>query len=234
MPYPIQIPGVPGIRAAISSAQKILFKGGLVPGYLARGVQIDGSLSRDPTNSPVTMLQVGLLMGKVTATGLYAPSIIGPTTASYTSGGTSLTVAAATATELIRRIGTSGTFKLVGPAVASTNPVQVVTVTYSAVGSTTITITSPGVSFISGAFICPTDGSEDMLSVIADGYPIPAVDGDGTTNITNQWPLVAIEGPIISSAIVNWPSDTVLQNYIVNKLSAPGAGKFVFDHVYLP
>lgn len=232
MPVAPFVPGIPGVRAAISAAQKIIFKGGKVPEFLPQGRLIDGSISRDPTNSPVTNLMPGLLLGKVTATSLYAPSIMGVLTVAFSTG-TSMTVAAATAVELVRRVGTSGTFKLVGPASAA-GILQVVTVTYSAVNTTSgvITVTDPSAAFIIGSFVCPTDGSENILTFIPDGFGISAVDSDGTTNITNQFPLVPVGGVVISSALINWPSDGSLRIWIVSNLNAASGGKFEFDHIY--
>ena len=233
MPVAPFVPGLPGVRAQVSSSQRLIFKGGKVPEFLPLGRLIDGVNSRDPSNSPVTTLQAGLLMGKITSTGLYAPSIMGTLANAFSSPGVTMTVSAAVATELARRVGNSGTFTLVGPATAN-GPSQVVTITYSAVNTSTgnITVTDPGVSFVAGSFVGPTDGSQNMLTFIPDGYGISAVDSDGTTNITNQFPLVPVGGVIISANLINWPTDTTLQAFIVGKLNSAAGGKFEFDHVY--
>lgn len=117
--------------------------------FLARGVVVDGALSRDPGNSAdsILTLRPGTLMGKVSATGQYAPSAIGLSSAALTSSGTTLASSAAVATELVRRVGATGTFKLTGPPTAA-GTVRTLTATYSAVNTTTgdITITALGVN----------------------------------------------------------------------------------------
>lgn len=113
--------------------------------FLANGALIDGTKSRDFTNTSDTKaLRPGLLMGKVTSGGKYAPSVLGVTNGAYASG-TSLTLTAASAAELARRVGTSGTFKLTGPTAAS-GVARTLTVTYSAVdtGTGVVTITALG------------------------------------------------------------------------------------------
>lgn len=113
---------------------------------LPHNIIISGSTSRDPENTgDVQYLQAGLLLGKITSGGKYAPSIIGTLNGDYdaSSQTTSLTVTAGTAVEIVRRIGATGTFKMTGPPTAG-GTVQTATVTYSAVNQTTgvITITS--------------------------------------------------------------------------------------------
>ena len=232
MPVAPFITGLPGVRAAVSATHKIVFKR-TGQGYLQQGWQINGALSRDPTNTPVSVLQPGVLMGKITATGLYAPSILGVTTVAFTSGGTEITVGAATAVELVRRIGSSGTFKLIGPPTAA-GTVAATTTTFSAVNTSTgvITVTNPAADFIAGSFISPTDGSDVPLTFIPDGYGICVVDSDGSTNLTVEFPEMPIEGVVDSSQLVNWPSDTSLQTRLIGQLNASGAGHFTFDHLY--
>lgn len=235
MPVTPVVPGLPGFRDAQTATPKLLFKGGYTPIILPGGKVIDGAVSRDPTNTGnLNVLQPGLLMGKVTASGRYAPSVLGVLTVAFASG-TSMTVAAATAVELVRRVGASGTFKLVGPAAAS-GPYNVFTITYSAVNQSTgvITVTDPGQAFIIGSLVCPTDGSENILTMVPDLDSMTGIlvtDTDGTTNLVVSFPQVPIGGMIISSAIVNWPSDTSLQAWIVNHLNGSAGGQFVFDHV---
>ena len=132
------IPGLPGVRAALTATHFIVFKQGWTTD-LAGGKQIDGASARDPDNTPdVANLRAGLLMGKITATGLYANSVMGITTVSYTSGGTSLTVTPQAAVELVRRFGASGTgtVNVVGPPTAN-GTVASTAMTWSAVNTTT-------------------------------------------------------------------------------------------------
>lgn len=114
--------------------------------YIPSGKTIDGSKSRDPLNtSNVDVLRPGLLLGKISASGKYAPSIIGVTGEAIDGAETAVTVGATVVTELVRRQGASGTFKLTGPPTAS-GTVRTATVTYSAASGTTITITAIGVA----------------------------------------------------------------------------------------
>jgi hypothetical protein len=344
---PGYVPGLPRIGTLFTAVQKIVFRQGDWLSDLAGGKIINGTYSRDPTNATadVSVLQPGLLMGKRTSDSLYAPSIIGVTTAAYT-GTTSLTAAAATVTELVRRIGASGTLTLIGGQVAGGVP-QVATIPYSAASGTTITITafgsgaaavnavqtldfaaspsgtfqlgftlsngstgwtapitysatiatllaninaatntllgtsavvatgtvvtavamtfsgtgyaglpqpliqvnmvgaSPGTctvantttgsaaaGFISGAFICSTDGSQLPLTLIPDGYGIKVTDVDDVTNLNCPFAQMPIAGVITPAQIINWPTDVGLQNWIETNLSTNSGGKFVFDSNY--
>lgn len=104
--------------------------------FLANGGVVSATASRDQGNTEdPLLLRPGLLMGKITSGGKWAPSLFGLTNGAYASG-TSLTLSVAAATELNRRVGASGTFKLTGPPTAA-GTVRTVTVTYSAVNTTT-------------------------------------------------------------------------------------------------
>lgn len=126
---------LPGVRTTKeATARRILAS---VDGYqsLPGGGVIAGSKSRDPLNTGDTdVLRAGLMMGKITATGKWAPAVIGAVSAAY-DGGTTVKVSAATAAEIVRRIGATGTFKLTGPATAG-GTVRTLTATYSAVDTT--------------------------------------------------------------------------------------------------
>jgi hypothetical protein len=227
------LPGLPGVRATKTARHKILFGGGLIPDILPGGVLVDGTASRDPSNTDTILnLQAGMLMGKITATGLFAPSLLGISTVAVVGGvTTTLTAAAAVVTELVRRLGASGTFKLTGPP--SANGVVVTeTVTYSAASGTSITMTAPANSFISGSFIQPIDGSETPKSIIPDGFGIPIAEPDGTVVASVPWSDVPIAGMILAAQIIHWPSDTSLRVWIQGRLNDINGGKFVFDERY--
>jgi hypothetical protein len=229
--------GMPGMGAAKTYAHRIVFRG-LIERYLPGGKQIDGLISRDPGNTgQITILRAGLLMGKVTATGYYAPTVLGVTTGAYTSGGTTLNVSAAAATELARRVGSSGTatLKAIGPPTAAgTNAATAVT--YSAVNVSTgdVTVTSLGVNKVAGTLITAADGSEVPVTFIPDGWGVRVVDADGT-GITVPFPELPISGVVYSNKLINWPSDASIQDYITLSLNGgagAGGGKFTFDHKY--
>lgn len=141
---PNRLPGVASDRdAAYRQILTTIDGRRLLPG----GVIVRGADSRDPLNTgDVDVLRAGLLLGKITASGKYSPAILGVLTAAYANDAlTELTVSVATATELVRRIGTTGTFNVTGPPTAA-GTVRVITVTYSAVDLATgvITITALG------------------------------------------------------------------------------------------
>ena len=114
-----QVPiGVPQLGSARTAQDRrvLLTRSGAI--YMPGNKIIDGSKGRDPLNTgDVDVLRAGLMMGKITSGGKYAPAVIGPLTVAYDSSaaGTQVTVSTATATELLRRIGATGTFNLTGP-----------------------------------------------------------------------------------------------------------------------
>ena len=83
-------------------------------------------------------------MGKVTAAGSYqgqyAPSILGLLAQGYGGATTTLYVAAATAAEIVRRIGSTGTLNLTGPS-APGNPVRTIQAAYTAVNTASGAVT---------------------------------------------------------------------------------------------
>jgi hypothetical protein len=239
-----QLQGQPGARTAKTVAHRLITRGGWIPDVLPSGKYIDGANSRDPGNTPeVTRLRAGMLMGKCTGTtgdataptsGYYAPSIIDVLASAVAAAATSLTVSAAGAVEIVRRFGASGTFNLTGPGSAAGVVVTEV-VTYSAVNTTTgvVTVTALTNNFIAGSFVQPQDGSEDILTFIPNGYPLPVTEFDGTAVTAQEFPEVPINCFVDSSQILPvWPSDTSLRAYIVSRLNRPGGGQFQFSHLY--
>lgn len=224
--------GRPGIGSSITVQKLNVARAGSEEFYPAGGT-IEGSKTRDPGNSAssILSLRAGLLMGRITG-GFWANSILGATTGAYTSGGLSLSASAATVTELVRRVGASGTFKLVGPATAGGSN-NTTTVTYSAASGTTITISDIGADRISGCLICPSDGSETILSYIPTGYNLllPGAAAD-TDNADINFPRIPIAAVIDSANLIDWPSDTTLQAYVRTSLSTASGGKFVFSDIY--
>ena len=134
--------GSPGVTAAVTANFKALFTHRSEM-FLAQGRYIDPAKSRDPSNTTdVGVLQPGMIMGKITSSGLYAPSIYGLTGAAIANGATTVTLAStAVGTEIVRRVGATGTFKITGPPTAA-GTVRTVTFTYSAISTTTATVTA--------------------------------------------------------------------------------------------
>lgn len=232
MPGPF-VSGMPGLKAAVTSAHRTVFRGGQFEVYYAGGRVIDGTKTRDPDNTgAVTMLRAGLTMGKITSSGKWANSIIGGTGAAYASG-TSLTLTSAVVTELIRRVGATGTFTIVGPPSAS-GVVMSETVTYSALNTSTFvaTITALTNAYISGSLVQPTDGSQDIRSFLPDGYPIAVVGSDMVTAEDQPFAMIPIGGTLTTANIINYPSDASLKTWFRGQLARHGQGKFVFDDQY--
>lgn len=140
--------GPPGIGSILTATPKALFTQRSET-FLSQGRLIYPASSRDPSNTvDVGVLQPGLPMGKITSSGLYAPASFGLSGGALTAAATSLTLPnAAVGAEIVRRIGATGSFNLIGPPVAS-GVVRTVSVAYSAISGTTATITAVGVNCV--------------------------------------------------------------------------------------
>ena len=163
--------GQPGITAPVIANFKALFTH-RTESFLAQGRYIDPASSRDPSNTTdVGVLQPGMVMGKITATSLYAPSIYGLTGAAIANGATTVTLAStAIGTEIVRRKGATGTVKITGPPTAA-GTVRTVTFTYSAISTTTMTVTAVSVNEIQTVTmnIASTGGTLVLRVPKADG-----------------------------------------------------------------
>lgn len=221
----------PGFGSATEYSYRNVFLEADHTEFLAGGGIIDGT-SRDGGNTDnLFLLRPGLLMGRVTATKKWKPSLIGVTTVAYTSGGTSLTVSAAHAAELLRRVGASGTFNLYGAATAG-GALTTTTVTYSAIdtGTGVITITDIGANRIAGSLVTAADGSQVPRSVIGDGMGV-VVPSDSSDA---DWPHLPIGGVVESAKVLNWPADVTLQTFIKDSMAGNGMGTFTFNDAYSP
>lgn len=227
------IGGLPGVLDYDGTLHRNVFKGGLWEPYLPGGKVIAGTYSGDPGNTPDTrVLRAGLLMGKRTSDNKYAPSVIGVTTGAVSSGGTTVTVSAAAAAEIVRRIGATGTIRLVGPPTAA-GTVATFTETYSAVNTTTgaITCSSLNADLVAGSFVCADDGSYLPLTLIPDGWGVRVYNLATSTNRDEPFAKMPVGGIILAERILPvWPSDASLRDWIRDKLNANG--KFVLDYSY--
>lgn len=218
---------VPGFGSDRTASYRKIFAGQerFLPGMHV----IDGAEARDPGNSPVDELRAGLLLGRITSSNRLAPSIIGVLAEAYddSSGETSMTVTAAQAAELVRRVGSSGTFQITGPPSAG-GEVASEQITYSAVdtGTGEITISAASADYIAGSFVQPEDGSEDPVTFIPDGFPLAVTDVD-ENNLNVELGRYPVGGIVDASQLINWPSDSSLQDWLIDKLNA--VGQFVFD-----
>lgn len=226
------VAGMPGIRARVNASHRITFVSGQFSPDLAGGKIISGANSRDSGNTgDLDVLRAGLLMGKITSGGEYAPAILGIMTAAQVATDTSVTVSAAQAVEIVRRVGATGTLRFVGPPSAA-GTVATFTETYSAVNTSTGVITVSGLNadLIAGSFVCANDGSYIPRSMIPDGYGVKVTDETGTS-LDAPFSPMPIWGVVDSSQLLPaWPSDTSLQQWIVDQLNA--YGQFIFDHKY--
>lgn len=142
--------GTPGYKTPRTATPNDILAQGSQGRYASGYRVIDGSKGRDSGNSDTTtVLRGGMLMGKITSGGKYAPAVIGVSDVAYTSG-TSLSLLEATGDEVVRRIGSSGTFKITGPPTAA-GTVRTLTATFSAIaaagsGHRVATITALGAS----------------------------------------------------------------------------------------
>jgi hypothetical protein len=234
-PGSIFIPGptLPGVLTQRTAVYGLVTLG--QEEFFPGGVIIDGGNARDPLNHGYPYeLRAGVLLGKITASGKYGASVLGLTTAAVAAGATTLTVAPAVAQELVRRCGTTGSFKLTGPATPGSAGGTVATqlVAYTAVDPATgaITITAAAAACVSGALVQPTDGSETPLTFVPNGYPLRVVNYD-QLNIDVPEARCPIGGVVRSKNLVNWPSDPALMAWVVGALAAPGQSHFVFEHL---
>lgn len=334
--------GRPGIQSGSTVSYRQVFANPESVKYHPGGGVL-AAAAQDWGNTPKTTLRAGLLVGRVTATKKWLPSIMGKMiTNALTNSGTEITLSAAAALELVRRVGTSGTFKLTGPPAAN-GTARTLTATHSAVNTTTgvVTIAALGVNevqtvnlvtagtagnlrlvvqkvdgtyaltpniawnatdatvlsnantaldaatgvvggivataiaatdtdlglvltysgtgyagntwalaqvhtlftsntganvvrtttgvdgrFAVGSFVQPTDGSEYPRSVVPSGSGIQmTADNSGDVD----FPQIPVEGTFDSDQIVEWPSDTGLQDWLRAQLNTAGAGRFQFD-----
>ncbi len=213
--------GKPGVLPTYSAIPREIFLANRqFAQFVAAPITIDGTLSSNPQNAPFTwLLFAGTVLGRVTATGKYANSILGVTTAAYAhsgGGNTTITTDPNTAAELVRRVGASGTFKLTAPPAAG-GTVATQTVTYSSVNTATgaITITPVGADAIVGAFIQPTDGSESIVTLLCDQWGRKVTDQLNSTRVdVFDSQLLAAGGTINTALIVNYPADSSLKTWI--------------------
>lgn len=226
--------GRPGPQGISKFTHKYVMRAGAV-GFFPGGGLIDTAKTRDVQNTLAPLLLTpGLLMGKVTATGYWANSILGVTTGAYTSGGTEVTVSAAQAVEIVRRVGATGSLIYVAPPTAG-GTVASITKAYSAINTTTGVITTADIAanMVAGALVIATDGSGVPRSFIPDGYGLTM--GTDTSNLPAlaEWWNIPVEGMIESGQLCYWPTDASLKNWVRESLVRSGyGGKFTFSDLF--
>ena len=223
--------GKPGVLPSYTATPREIFAANRsFAQFIAAPVTIDGTLSGNALNAPYAwLLFAGTLLGRVTATGKYANSIIGLTSAAYAHGGASngvLQTDANTAAEVLRRVGPAGTLQITGAA-PSGGALVTETITYTAVNTTTgqIAITPGTADLNAGALIQPTDGSQTPVTLICDAYGVRVADPlSGQRLDTFDAQLLAAGGTINTFVIVNYPPDGSVKAYLKSSLrqTCPG------------
>lgn len=247
MSLPGYVPGMPRIGTVRSTTPRIIFRDGLVEWLLSGGKVISGATCRDIGNTGnLDVLRAGVLMGKISSVvnslgtvDNYAVSVMGRLSAAYAAAATTMTMTAPSAVELNRRAGASGTFKIAGPPTAA-GVMAIETVTYSAINVTTgvATITALANSYVSGALVLPTDGSEQPLTLIPDTYGgtgLKMTDIDDSSNLDIPFSYFPVGGTLIGANIIaggTYPADATIRTWIRTALSTAAGGKFAFDDVY--
>ena len=197
--------------------------------YISKRVIIDGSKTRDPGNTgSIDSIRPGTLFGKITSSGYYAPSVLGVTQAAYTNGGLAITVTAAQAVEIARRIGTSGNLKYVGPPSAAGTVAVTGSIAFSAIDTATgiITVSTLGANFIAGTLVCSTDGSHLPVFPLGEDGGIKVTDYSGASQ--NQDYNPPVDGALQFGQLLPAVTDTSLIAWI--KLQLATACRFTYDN----
>lgn len=223
---PTDFPTVPAVYTGKSIGPRHVFLSGR-PSFLPSLATIDGTKTRDTGNDIVAHVRAGTLMGKVTSGGKWRNSVIGLVGSAYASG-TSMTVAAAVATEVARLITLAGgnvTLKVTGPPAAA-GVVSATSVTCSAASGTTLTIVDPGVAKAAGSLIGTADGSETPVQLIAQPYGVDVTDTNGTSQDAT---MDLVRGGDVDVSMIPFYSsmDASVKTWV--KAALKGAGMFTFS-----
>lgn len=229
------ITGLPGYRTAVDYTSRRVRKSSQGVNYLEGGVVIDATRSGDAGNTGyVDVLRPGKIMCKRSSGGKYRNFIIGKSTVASASADTTITVAAATATEVARLITATGaavTILLIGPPSAA-GTVAATSLSISAASSTTLTIASSGtvgVNKVTDSLIAVADAVSGSYCLVDDDDFIKVTDELGTrTDQLFARPLIG--GNLDTSQILDWPADTSTVTYLKGLLSSTGGqSSFRFD-----
>lgn len=221
--------GMPSVGAVNTAAIGLIYSGSDQPAYKPGGGQIVGAKSRDPGNTPdVDILRTGTIMARHSTSGLYAVWAIGTFQAATLANATTLTLTVAQATELVRRIGASGSITVVGSATAGGSLVTEV-VTYSGVNRSTgaVTVSAMTSAFVAGSVV--TEANYTVPATFVDNANGLMVPTDGSNRL---WPNIPVAANGVKTAsLIPWPAsvNTTLRNHIRTSLSTVSGGKFVFN-----
>lgn len=232
--------GLPGRKAERTATPRKILVSDMGAMTWPAGKIIDGSESRDSGNTgDLDVLRAGIAMGKQTSSGKYAPSILGVLASAEVVTATTITVTAAQAVEINRRLTATGTLTLVGPPTAA-GVVAVFTEVMSAIDTATgvITLGALDAALIAGSFVMDNDGTEVPVFLIGDGYGVKVTDQDDV-NTDVPFRDALFGGIVDASQIILYPSDASLKTWIKQALNGEvtdsGAttrhreGHFAFD-----
>lgn len=233
--------GTPGVKTARSTGDfPSIIKN---PEYIDGGILIDATYTRDGGNTGDTdVIRPGNILRKLTS-GLYAPWLLGVVATDYTTG-TTLTVSVATAINIEKTIGSSGTFYVVGHDGTGTGLVDVdaEAVTFSAVNTSTgaITVTALTGDFDAGSAIVATQpmvlggtggvASPNLAFAIVDKPDGVKVTDPDDADMDVMLAEAAIGGHVDASQIINWPTLAYVPEVIAANLRA--ATRLMLDNLY--
>lgn len=229
-----RINGLPGYPTGQSWTPRKIRRGNQRPVYLDGGVVIDGTNSGDATNTGYPhVLQPGKIMVKAASGGLYRNFIIGKTTAAYVDNDTTLTVGAATATEVARLIAAAGaavSLALIGPPSAA-GTVAATAISVTAASGTTLTIADLNLAKVTDSLIAlPTSGYTAGSFCIVDDDDFINLADETNARANQPWGKPLIGGTIDTSQLLDWPADSSTVTYLKGLLNAAGGmSMFRFD-----
>jgi len=234
------VPGLPGVGQTYTATPKTILQNLQGTEYIDGGRVINGSNSGDWSN-PATpyVLTSGLLMGRGTADGKYAPTLLGVTQGALATNGTSIAVTNPQASEIARRIGTSGTntLAIIGPptsggTVAQTQLTFSNVVVGSGTNNGTITVAATGTAFSAGSVIVAQDGTQKPICVLDSMYGTLVADPLTQTRIDAPAPRLLVAGHVIASAVPGLTEvDASVETYLKGQINSSGR-HFVFDDEY--
>lgn len=213
----------PTVSAKTSASFRTVSVDGLTTYAPGKGV-INGTKSRDPNNTGyVTTLRSGLLLAKYD--GKYATWGIGSLASAAAASATSFTVSTGEATEIVRRVGTSGTLRGIGPPTAA-GTVANISITFSAVNTSTGVVTCSALSaaLVAGSVIAEPNYDTPITYVPeSKGVLLPE---DGTSDVDSRIPISAL---VDYDQLLPAPTDASLKTWIKQSMSTLEGGKFAFD-----
>lgn len=220
-----RITGLPGYPTAnVSWGPRLIREGGQGARYLPGGAVIKGSTSGDPTNTGyVDVIQPGKIMVQENSGGLYRNFIIGKSTAAYVDNDTTITVGAATATEVARLITVAGgnvTLLFSGPATAA-GVIAHTALTVTAASGTTITVGDLNVGKVTDSLITlPVAGYTAGTFCLVDDNQFTKLSDENGARLNVPFPLPLIGGLIKVTQLLDWPADTSTVAYLKGLLSS--------------